>query len=68
MSSRIKDRLFLLLTAFVAAVLGWAFWHYVGEAAVWVLVGMLIVSVSLLHKSGKREAAAEQPPEDPPSR
>ncbi|QBG89540.1 hypothetical protein EYC56_03440 [Xanthomonas oryzae] len=67
MSGRIKDRLLLLLTAFVASVLGWAFWHYVGEAAVWVWVGMLILSLVLLRKGGKREAD-EQPPDDTVSR
>ncbi|RBI37522.1 hypothetical protein BRL69_17260 [Xanthomonas oryzae pv. oryzae] len=59
-----KDRLLLLVTAFVASVLGWAFWHYVGEAAVWVWVGMLILSLVLLRKGGRHEAAAEQPPDD----
>jgi len=40
-----KDGLLLLLTGLVCAAAAWAFWHYLGDDAVAVLMCVALVSV-----------------------
>ncbi len=49
------DRIFLLITALLCAVLAWASWHFGGELASGVVVSVLLVAYALDNYQLRRQ-------------
>ncbi|KAB7769370.1 hypothetical protein [Xanthomonas maliensis] len=63
MSGKTKDGALLLIVGLVVSAIAWAASHYMGEAAIWVWSGLMILG-AILHQFEKRRKASKRPPND----
>lgn len=54
MNARFKDGLLLLLAGLIASVFGWAFWHFLGGAAIYVMMAMMIMVLVSNYRDRRR--------------